>query len=510
MNNYLVIISRSDFSNLYKFGHYFLHNLVPFSGSVKDHASDKFLFDAVTAYLDTYEYSTEYLLLHIRRVAFSGSTIEVFVKDIAGVYALSQDAKNSLSVSLDPRINIQVTEWEPFFNELNKKQAIRQAKAGEYNCFEIFQISESERLEIRKILPNNFIEELYTDVFNRQRPVGNKSVWNYLVRYERHSPYWNDKRGFFLDAIHAYENHRTQSEIEYEIADEVHAGDIIAKCGNSYTEVLQRLIQANLSNYGVDGCNYFVVAPLYLYLKSEFKDGGITASKFNALRGILSDLHAKYGLDFSLAIALLGISLGHDLTYSFYYEFKNLGIFNRINDAKSGTSDTEIINPETGCTITTFEAQSLINSLFRKVVELESTNSAIKDIPQTESDVSSESHANVVDCEPTTIELGTTVIETSEGDSAEIPDNNIYVESRLNDSEIVELSEPDNVQIPTTDITFEPVQMRKLRKDGKGFNSKKAPKFAHTQEEYDALFRDNYRPENFFTSNKNAGLFPYN
>ena len=65
MVNYLTIISRSDFSNLYKFGHIYVHNVVPFEGMLSDHADDKFLFDAVTAYMDTYEYSTEYLLLHI-------------------------------------------------------------------------------------------------------------------------------------------------------------------------------------------------------------------------------------------------------------------------------------------------------------------------------------------------------------------------------------------------------------------------------------------------------------
>ena len=70
MVNYLTIISRSDFSNLYKFGHIYVHNAVPFEGKLSDHADDKFLFDAVTAYMDTYEYSTEYLLLHIFKIPF--------------------------------------------------------------------------------------------------------------------------------------------------------------------------------------------------------------------------------------------------------------------------------------------------------------------------------------------------------------------------------------------------------------------------------------------------------
>ena len=85
MGNFITIVSRSEFNDLYKFGHIFVHNMIPFEGELIDHVDDKSLFDAVTAYMNTYEYSTEYLLLNTRKPAFVGSSVEIFIRDVVGV-----------------------------------------------------------------------------------------------------------------------------------------------------------------------------------------------------------------------------------------------------------------------------------------------------------------------------------------------------------------------------------------------------------------------------------------
>lgn len=368
MVNYLTIISRTDFSNLYKFGHLYVHNIVPFEGKLSDHADDKFLFDAVTAYMDTYEYSTEYLLLHVCKIPFSENTVELFVKDIVAVYALDEEARASLAVSLDSRIVIRVSAWTSLFNELNKKQAIRQAKAGEYNCFEIFRIKNEDRNAVSRLIPKGFVEELFTDLYSHVRPSGNRSIWNYLIRYERHHPYWNDNRGFFSDAIHVYENFKQKSEIDYEIADEVPLGDVIASCGTKITDIYKLLKHKQGDDYQVNGCNYFAVAPLFLYLRSCFKEGGITpASLYSNEHLYNGDFYKYFDIDFAIAVSLLGISLGHDLTYSCYYEISNLGIFNHLVESKI---NAQILNPETGESLNPQEAQELIDTLTDEVKKL--------------------------------------------------------------------------------------------------------------------------------------------
>lgn len=525
MINYLTLISRTDFSNLYKFGHLYVHNLVPFDGKLSEHADDKYLFDAVTAYMNTYEYSTEYILLHVCKSVFPGSTVELFVKDIIGVYALNEDARANLAVSLDSRIKIQVSAWESMFAELNKKQAIRQSKAGEYNCFEIFQISNEERNAVNRLIPNGFIEELFSDLYNHVRPSGNKNIWNYLIRYERHHAYWNDYRGLFFDAIHVYENYKQKSEIDYGIADEVPLAEIVTSSGDKFTEIYNALEKAQSKDYKVEGCNYFAVAPLYLYLKSIFKDGGITPASYDSNKQIFNgSLHDKFGLDFALAVALLGISLGHDLTYSCYYQIKNLGIFNLYKEPKI---NFEINNPETGKVLTVSETQSLLYKYFEELKNLqeefvaknETISQLTDEIDKLKSDstnnclaeehlvqqelLSSNDNINTQPNQSTQVDLEQEVGPIEDVSSVDFYDdpNESEQDKFVLQNEITDVSETEEKD--STSIKF-PLLMRKLTTKGDKFCTGKRAKevWAHDKEEYDKWRREKYAPENYLDTNK--------
>ena len=525
MVNYLTIISRSDFSNLYKFGHIYVHNVVPFEGKLSDHADDKFLFDAVTAYMDTYEYSTEYLLLHIFKIPFSGSSVEIFVKDIVDVYALDEEARASLAVSLDSRIVLQVSAWNDFFSELNKKQAIRQAKAGEFNCFEIFKISNEDRAAVAKLLPKGFVEELFSDLFNHVRPSGNRSIWNYLIRYERHQPYWNDNRGFFSDAIHVYENFKQKSEIDYEIADEVPLGDVIGSCEPKISEIYKLLKHKQGDDYQVNGCNYFAVAPLFLYLKSYFKEGGITPASFRGNEYIYNgDFYNHFNFDFAVAVSLLGLSLGHDLTYSCYYEIQNLGIFNHFVESRI---NAQILNPETGDSLNSQEAQELINRLSNEVKKLREDAIAMEELLNEASNKKNEvlegdnstsvaedaASENELQKENPDIkgeeeEQKETVKEERSEQISTVQDDRdpvliIQEQNRHNTEEFHPESDPQleqenknqTGQEPeklSSSIQF-PLEMRKLTTKGK-INQKKASVWAHNEEEYNKLIKDRWIP----------------
>lgn len=519
--DYLAIINRTDFTNLYKFGHLFIHNLVPFDGNIQEHTEDKHLFETVTSKMDTYEYASEYLLVHISRSIFCGSTEDIYVNDLVALYALNQEAKDNLSLSLDPRIKIEVSNWSAMFDELNKKQTILQAKRGMYNCFEIFQITEEEREFVKSILPKDFIEELFDDLFKRVRPVGEKNLWNYVTRYERHHAYWNDKRGYFLDAIHAFENYKQQHEVEYEIADETHEGDVIARCGDSFTEILQNLHRINTS-YRIDNCNFFVVVPLYFYLKGYFKEGGITPANFSAQETLFNSLHRSYGENFALAIALLGISLGQDLTYSCFYQVKNIGIFQKNNGSitQSINGNKTIINPETKLSMEEEQAQSFVDDLYLEVLSLRQkvgqlSNEIAKLEIGKEKEVSSE-----LEFKSNSEEFLSDETQNQDPDSKNglKEDDKLFYE--IIEEEIIEQvpmaqessSENENnnenyindefTQSEDVNPYFEPIIMRKLNRNRTDFDKRsKSPKYAHNQKEYDELLEKGYAPENFFDSN---------
>ena len=511
MVNCLSIISRAEFNNLYKFGHLYVHNIVPFEGKLSEHIDDKYLFDAVTAYMNTYEYSTEYILLHVCKLPFSGSSVEIFVKDVVGVYALDEEARASLAVSLDSRIVIQVSAWKSFFVDLNKKQAIRQARAGEYNCFEIFKISYEDRIKVATLLPEGFVEELFSDLYSHVRPSGNRSIWNYLIRYERHNPYWNDNRGFFSDAIHVYENYSHKGEIDYEIADEVALANVIGSSGTKFSEIYKLLKQKQGNDYQINGCSYFGVAPLYLYLKSCFKEGGITPTSFYSNEYLCNgDYYKFFGFDFAVAVSLLGISLGHDLTYSCYYEIMNIGIFNHILESRI---TTKIQIPKTVDCVDSQENQNeLFSEVKRSQEDLSAEEGGAKDI-----DAPNETHKETLEDEtsplatdnnPKQEQLDESVLVSktqegdvgqnqSDGEDCKFPQHYDQPTQADNLVDSVEKeaygSETESVEQVENEILSRkfPIKMVMPYKKRKGFKEI----WAHDEEEYQEYLNKGYKPE---------------
>jgi len=514
--NYLSIIRRSDFNDLYKYGHIFVHNAIPFDGELSEHEDDKTLFNAVTSCMNTFEYPTEYLLLHICRDAFMGNSVEIFTKDIAALYALNPEAHAQLSVSLDTRINLQISCWSDMFTGLMMKQSTRQAKAGVFNCHEIFGLSAEERNRTFAMLPKNFVEDLFADLFAKKRPSGDKSIWAYLIRYERHVPYWNDERGLFSDAIHVYENFLKKEEIDYEIADELPIGDKLTKCRPNFFDIMNFITsQRESEKYRVDGCNYIVVATLYLYMKNLFRDGGLTTSKLMSDPNLAS-FHQRFGFDFAFAVTLLGITLGQEQTYSCYYEMANLNIFNKQASHSSRINNAApLIHPQTGETISNDTAQALLNemtadlrsfreeneSLMSKITELSQKLAQQENLPQPQDEVAV----------PETAEQHNEPIPgVHEVEQAPAPEPKPEIEPEpQSEAELQPESEaepePEPETKPESESSFEPVKMIKLKKDRTGFYSKNSKYYeecyAHTEEEFLELKRKRFERYDFFDKN---------
>ena len=548
MANYISIISRSDFSDLYKFGHLFIHNLVPFDGELNEHIEDKPLFDAVTKYMNTYEYSTEYLLIHIRRMVFSGSVVEVFIKDVVAVYALDSESQASLSVSLDPRINIQVSCWESYFKELNKKQLIRQANSGKFNCYEIFGISEIDRNKIENLIPRNFLYELFSDLFENKRPCGKKCIWTYLLRYDRHGAFWQDNRGYFSDAVNVFENFLHEKEMSYEWDDELKFADIIENNGTLFTEISKKLTSNVTPEYTIAGCNYFAVAPLFLYMKAYFGDKGITTSSFSQNEYLAKgQLYKNFGFDFAVAVALLGIKFGHDLTYGCYYEIKKLGIYNTtVSTRKTGITD-----PSTGRDLSFKEVQTLLDELSFNNEELKEKIAALqKMVVQTDNNdltkleqgseyggesASTEKEGPSSEQMNSTEKVGSLASEDANVKSEE-GEEPILTKEKL---DLVESAHAENAECKNDAIVsqndkdvesgtilpskigmeespeayFEPIEMRKLNGSKTDFSSAKQYKssvWARSKEDYEDKLKKNYRPIDYFDKLNKGTLFDIN
>ena len=109
MKDYLAIIRKLDFIDLFKYGHFTLSYAVPFDGNISAHADDMDLFDMLTSRMNMYEYSFEYLIIHFNADDYNDQYISIDIRNVCALYTFDQEAKKEMSISFDPRIQLHVS-----------------------------------------------------------------------------------------------------------------------------------------------------------------------------------------------------------------------------------------------------------------------------------------------------------------------------------------------------------------------------------------------------------------
>lgn len=339
MKDYLAIIRKLDFVDLFKYGQFIISYAVPFDGCVPDHVNDDDLFDNLTARMNMYEYSFEYLIVHFIAGEYSGQYISINIRNVRGVYTFDMEAKKEMSISFDSRIQLHISPWAEKFEKLQQKLSVKQSMRGVDNLWTIFDLPEIDRAKCEEIITPESVDEVFRELYAYERPSGNLSIWTYLLRYERHSFYPKDMLGFFYDFIHVYCNYSKKEELNGEIAATTDLYYQLASCENPQFLPLSKVVENSpLSQLTeqVARCRFFIAAPLFLFLKSKFTDG----MEHKPDEKIISYAKEVGGFECSIAVYLLGIALGYDKTYDVFYESAELPFFKKKNiiDTSSKTN----------------------------------------------------------------------------------------------------------------------------------------------------------------------------
>ena len=152
MKDYLAIIRKLDFVDLFKYGHFTISYAVPFDGNVSEHANEEELFDALTSRMNMYEYSFEYLIVHFIGGEYEGEYISIDIRNVCGVYTFDMEAKKEMSISFDSRIQLYVSPWAEKFKKLQQKLSIKQCMRGVDNLWTIFGLPEEDRIKCEVIV----------------------------------------------------------------------------------------------------------------------------------------------------------------------------------------------------------------------------------------------------------------------------------------------------------------------------------------------------------------------
>lgn len=351
--NYIALVRSDVFVDLFKFGSMSLNKELVFDGDVYRLKDNDFAFANFTLELNPYDYTTEYLVLH-----YLGEGNKcVKIEDLQAVYALDEEAQKKLSVHYDPRIRLQVSPWADKFKQRQIDTHINQSYKGVENVWKIFDLSDEDRKKCDSIVGRDVVAEVFRELYDNKRPSGDLSPFVYLLRYERHSLYYKDKRGFFSDFVHIYLNCTEKEELDIDVTEKTDIGKKVDEAPeNSGIFQLYNIVEAlnEKCKEIVPECAFYKVGPLFLYMKQLCGKGLVMDEEIST---VVNHYKNTPVLEFSLAAYLLGITLGYDGTYDYYYDAIGLKIFQDPVVKKGGESeppflennggDAEKLGPET-------------------------------------------------------------------------------------------------------------------------------------------------------------------
>ena len=326
-SEYIAIIRRAEFVDLFKYGWLYLPHSVRLDQPMQAGVGRE-TFEELVRWMPVYEYSFEYLLIRFLDSDEDILVRTVHIEQVIAVYTFDERAKYELSISFDPRIKIQVSAWTEWFHEKWRESFRQQCKQGVVAIWSLFGLSDKDKIACEKTITPEIQDKIFELIFSGRRPEGVLSPWIYLFLYERHATYPKDKnKGYFLDYIHTCISifEKKERDGEFDVRDSGY--EVVNLLDNvtsdRFSDLQNSIATSGLKNK-VDEIAplYHDTAPLFLYLKSRCAEG------FD--RGLLKDEVKKTLVNEPykrVALYLLGLTLGYDKVYDAYYDELPLSIF---------------------------------------------------------------------------------------------------------------------------------------------------------------------------------------
>ena len=328
MNNYILLIRKSDLVDYIKYGHFFpLCSSIEFDGNTISLGKDVGKAYKLLEKANDFEYSIEYYLIYVCIGSKLSPTKRLLITDLKGIYSLNNESYR-VGLSLKPSVRLNPPIWDDsifdsFLLNIEKVDGDR----GIENIEMIFDVSFAK-------MPKGFLKrgkkekehyKIIEDSFYNTNLSDQDSIWNFLCRYERHQNYPDDNRGFFLDAIHVVYNYQKGKVLDASMTDVPIGKHVLEMPKNiTYKKLVQTLEEhSNFIKY-TDKLfkGFYRIAPLYMILKTAFKDGLDTDKLYYgmSLGKFIETLKTQYNQDdLKVALYLVGFQLGWKGTYQCLY-----------------------------------------------------------------------------------------------------------------------------------------------------------------------------------------------
>lgn len=346
MTNYLALIRKADFTDLFKYGKLHINNDMKsdFSCSVEDLPSHPEVFFNLTRFANSFDSAFAYLIIHYVKTSTKGLANDVNIEEVQNIYPLDLESKEAFAMSFDERIRIENPIWPDSVWSFQKQQQFNDCLKGAANLRAILGFTNSDH-ECKKMISDDIVREVVDELYDERRPTGDLPIWVYLLRYERHSYYPQSTLGCFMDMVNVVCNRMAAREVE---EDDIKNTKIFVLLDSlrkhpelRFEQIYQRLVEnaaaqgffKKIDEYELR-VDFSKVATLFFVLRNKYKEDFFYEKKF-------IDHCKSFGFEFELAAYLLGIVLGHEHTYDCMYDMLPLSIFKK-------TVKPHITNPKDG------------------------------------------------------------------------------------------------------------------------------------------------------------------
>ena len=337
MTNYLALIRKADFTDLFKYGKLHINNdmKTDFSCPVEELPSHPEIFFNLTYFANSFDSAFAYLIIHYFKASSEGLANDVNIEEVQNVYPLDFESKEAFAMSFDERIRIEDPIWPESVWNLQKQQQFNDCQKGAANLRKILGFTSSDQ-ECKKIISDDIVREVVNELYDEKRPSGELSIWVYLLRYERHSHYPQTTLGYFMDMVNVVCNRMGMREVWEDDIKNTQIFMLLDSLRNKYPKAqYEQIYQFLIDNPATQGffkkidefesrVEFSKVATLFLILRNRYKEDFVYEEDFISYS-------KKFGFEFELAVYLLGIFKGHEHTYDCMYDMLPLPIFKKTD-----------------------------------------------------------------------------------------------------------------------------------------------------------------------------------
>lgn len=306
---YICLIRREEFNDLIRFGMLDIrpNSVLSVDSDFEHLKGESELYLKSLAYISNrFDESSSYIGIYFEKDCRYEELVNV--SDVKRIFALDEQSYNDFTLSFDRNINLLPPIWDDMFSRIQIEQEACNRREGSNILWKTYKI-EFPIEEIQDIVSDEaikeFIEVSYCGtIFGQSR-----SMLTHLLKYTRHGFYGKENIGFFKDTVNIFLNCKRQIEA---LEEEASCTDIFQMLesirpnevfGEIYAQIKDTSFAGQYNNAENSIDNFLLVSVLFLKFRNLY-----LSDMFD--KKVIAVSLSNYGRDAAQAIYLLGLWLG--------------------------------------------------------------------------------------------------------------------------------------------------------------------------------------------------------